>query len=84
MNQVQMMEKEGYMPAAKAAVAAHVAVTTIYRWIEAEKIEGTKVGDYWYVTTDSLIERLGPVASKAAGLVGDDDAVESTQPQHNG
>ncbi len=69
MNLVQMMEQKGYMPAAKAAATSGVAVTTIYRRIKSGKLDGTRVGDYWYVSVDSLIVDLGPVASEAAGLM---------------
>jgi hypothetical protein len=83
--QIQMMKQEGYVPAAKAAEVSGVVVTTIHRWIGAGKVEGSKVGDYWYVTVDSLIARLGPVAAKAAGLLnGDQDAVEDPQLIHHG
>ena len=83
--QVQMMSEQGYIPASAAAKASGVVVTTIHRWIGAKKLQGTKVGDYWYVEVGSLISRLGPVAAKASGLVnGDGDAVAAAQPEHNG
>ena len=69
----EKMEAAGYWTAAKTAQVAGVAVLTVYNWIQAGKIEGTRVTDRWYVTRESLIEHLGPVGAKAAGLVEGDE-----------
>ncbi len=68
-SQAEMMEGEGYLPAAAAAEKAGVTVYTIYRWIKTGKIEATKVADRWYVKVSSLAAELGPVCARAAGLL---------------
>lgn len=67
-TQADLMRQEGYLSAAEAAESSGVAVTTVHRWLSQGKVEGTQVGSYWYVSKDSLVEYLGPIASRAAGL----------------
>ena len=74
MNQAEMMEEQGYLAAPVAARRAGVTVYTIYRWITAGKVVGTKVAGRRYVLKDSLADKLGPVGAAAAGLISTEPA----------
>jgi len=69
MKQSEAMATQGYMTAMEAAEKAGVNIATVYRWVEAEKIDGLKAGKHWYVKVQSLIDHLGPELAKALGLV---------------
>ena len=67
-TQVDAMKNEGWITVINAAVLARVNQQTIYRWIRSGDLESTKVGARLYVSRDSLLRKLGPVASRALGL----------------
>ncbi len=67
-KQTEMMEANGWIPASQAADAVGVNVTTIYRWIEEGKVEGTKPSNRWYVKVASLAAKVGQATAEAAGL----------------
>lgn len=53
---VEMMKKEGYLPASAAARAVGVNPTTIYRWVERGLVTGTRIGRSWFVLVEDLLE----------------------------
>jgi len=73
MNQAEMMAKDGWWQIKHAADRAGVSVHTVYRWIRLGQLEHSKVGGRWYVSTASLIAKLGPVAAKAMGIRSSED-----------
>lgn len=69
MKQSEAMASRGYMTAMEAASKAGVNIATVYRWVEAKKVEGLKAGKHWYVKVNSVVDHLGPELSKAMGLI---------------
>lgn len=66
-KQAEMMEAKGWILASKAAEHLGVHITTIYRWVDGGKVEGT--GSHRrYVKVTSLAEHVGPAVADAAGL----------------
>ena len=66
------MAEIGWLTVAKTAEAAGVTAAAVYDWIKAEKIASTQVGGRVYVLKKSLVNYLGPIGAKAAGLVGEE------------
>jgi len=64
----ETMRSRGYIPASEAAGRIGVTVYSLYRWIEAGKVEGERVGSHWYVKADSIAACLGPHAAELLGL----------------
>ncbi len=58
----------GYLLVAEAARKIDVAPSTIYRWVEEEKVEGYREGYRRYVKWDTILQHLGPQAVKVRGL----------------
>lgn len=71
MTQEEKMEAAGWITVTKAARAAGVTSPAVYDWIKTEKIKSTQVGGRHYVLKQSLIDYLGPIGAKAAGLTGE-------------
>lgn len=67
-KQAEMMEAKGWMLASTAAERLGVHITTIYRWIDGGKVEGTGPSHRRYVKVASLIAKE-PALAEAAGLV---------------
>jgi excisionase family DNA binding protein len=55
--QAAIMFKDGFITTAVAAEAIGVNVSTVYRWVKTEHIEGKQVGRSWYVRVAELIEK---------------------------
>lgn len=67
-TQTEAMRTRGFVSVTEAADLAHVARSTIYRWIDAEKIEAEDTGLGTFVKRVSLVRHLGPEACKALGV----------------
>ena len=67
-DQKHKMEARGYIQMAEAARLIGVDQSTVWRWIQQQKVEATQVGDTWYVTRSSLAKHLGPEGAKALGV----------------
>lgn len=69
-SQIEAMRARGLVTVTEAAELAHVARSTIYRWIEADppKIEFEETGLGTFVKRASLVKHLGPEACKALGI----------------
>lgn len=62
------MRTRGLVPVSEAAKLAHVERSTIYRWIDADKIVAETTGLGVFVKRKTLIDHLGPEACKALGI----------------
>lgn len=58
-KQVEEMRAAGWISASDAATLAGVTIYSIYRWINQGKVDGKKLGDFWYISEESLKNRLG-------------------------
>lgn len=58
----EAMAQKGFITVAKAATLAKHTSSTIYRWIEDGKVDGTTAAGTQYVNEKSLREYLGPLA----------------------
>jgi excisionase family DNA binding protein len=67
-SQTEAMRARGFVSVTEAADLAHVARSTIYRWIDAEKIQAEETGLGTFVKRVSLVKHLGPEACKALGV----------------
>lgn len=67
-NQEERMAAAGYITARAAATLMGVHFATVHRYLDDNKLRGTKAGDRHYVELMSIVEYLGPVASKALGI----------------
>jgi len=67
-DQIAAMKKRGYHPVPDVAASLHVAPSTVYRWLDDSKIEGTQVGAARYVKLASVVKYVGPQAAAAFGL----------------
>ncbi|KKN68023.1 hypothetical protein LCGC14_0455790 [marine sediment metagenome] len=67
-KQAEFLRTKGYVRATKAAQLVRVSPSAIYRMLEQETLDGTKIGGRWYVTLKSLIEYCGS-AAKEFGLL---------------
>lgn len=56
-KQAAIMFKDGFITTAVAAEAIGVNVSTVYRWVKTEHIEGKQVGRSWYVRVKELIDK---------------------------
>ncbi len=66
--QIEAMRARGLVTVSAAADLAHVARSTIYRWLEAGKLKSQETGLGIFVKRASLLEHLGPEACKALGI----------------
>lgn len=62
------MRAQGWVLCSEAAREIGKAVQTIYRWIDADKVEGMDDGYRRYVKWNSMMEHLGPRFARAKGL----------------
>lgn len=53
-GQQEILEKQGWIPACHAAKLMGVHHVTIYRWIDAGKIEGIRIGHLRYVRKTAI------------------------------
>lgn len=60
--------RRGYIGAAELARCLEKHHSTIYRWIQAEKIRAEKVGDFQWVYLPSVEQHLGATAFRLYGL----------------
>ena len=56
-KQAAIMFKDGFITTAVAAEAIGVNVSTVYRWVKTDHIEGKQVGRSWYVCIKELIAK---------------------------
>ena len=54
--------------ASAAAKRLGVSVQTIYRWVQAGKVEGFQSAGHWYVRLPSLAAFVGPERAAALGV----------------
>lgn len=78
-EQVEAMEKLGYITTAEAAKRVHVNVNVIYRALDAGRLEGTQVGGRRYVKLDSFRAYAGPLADGAPEDTNDADTTEDEE-----
>lgn len=71
------MRTKGYLLVAEAARKIDVAPQTIYRWLEAEKVEGFRDGYRRYVRWSTVLKHIGPKSARIRGLSKEDIWVES-------
>lgn len=67
-DQVNLMKTRGLWPVPEIARKLKVAPSTVYRWVEDEKIESTKVGAAIYVRIKSVREYVGRETAATFGL----------------
>jgi hypothetical protein len=63
-----LMRKQGFIPTREAANKLGRNITTIYRWVDAGKVEGTEVASRRYVNLKSLAAFVGKDAAQLLGL----------------
>ena len=72
-SQKELMRAKGYIPVSEAAKRVGLSVWRIYELLNEERLKGMTVGGgphaRRYVESKSLIDYMGPEASKALGLV---------------
>jgi excisionase family DNA binding protein len=67
-DRTEAMRARGLISVTEAAQLARSSRSTIYRWIDAEKIEVEQTGVGVFVKRTSLVRHLGPEACKALGV----------------
>lgn len=65
-----LMRRQGFIPTREAANRLGRNITTIYRWVDAGKVEGTEVASRRYVNLKSLATFVGRDATQLLGLGG--------------
>lgn len=64
----EKLARRGYIGASVLARRLQKHHSTIYRWIQAEKVKAEKVGDFQFVYLPSVEQHLGPTAFRLYGL----------------
>lgn len=70
MKQSEIMRGQGYVTAMEASQKFGRHVTTIYRLVESQAVEGTRIGRAWYVKWASLVSYANKQDPHAAQLLG--------------
>jgi len=66
MKLTEQLAAKGYIPATKAAEMLRCTIYTIYRRVEAGKLEGARVNGHWYVK-ESSVKAFEKESSDSAG-----------------
>ena len=69
-TQKEMMAAKGYVPVSEVAEKLGVHVTSIYRLMDADSVDGIRVGRSRYVSKVSLAKYYRQIDPKAADLLG--------------
>jgi len=72
-GQAQILDKKGYISVPQARLILGVHYCTLYRWIDAKKIDGVRIGRNRYVRKSSLVRFLSgnhPLTPWLLGLRG--------------
>jgi len=67
-QQEQTLLEQGYVSARAASEMMQIHFATVYRLIEAGKIQAVKVGDKTFVSVQSIYDHLGVEGCKLLGL----------------
>ena len=67
-TQEKRLFEQGYVTVAYTAELLSVHIATVHRYIQSEKVKATQIGNKYYIKLDSIVEYLGPEASKLLGL----------------
>lgn len=71
-TQADIMHDAGFVTASEAAAAIGAAnVGTVHRMLKAKKLEGQRLGFYWYVSAASLVATYAgtPIAERVEKLL---------------
>ena len=67
-DQIAAMKNRGLYPIPEMAALLRVAPSTVYRWLDDDKIEGTNVGAARYVRIKSVRKYIGRENAAILGL----------------